>query len=177
MDALKVESAMPRRVVLRRCKYLNNVIAQDHRTVKKPIWAGRRPSIFQSAWGTWPGIETVHMIRKVRMRWLAKGATIGHALFFAGLFGPRCLIIFNNLRHCSGLNHFSQNFATEPLDMLRFELRSGGPNLDTTTTKLEVLNALVRNLGRVLTRENLLEEVWGSGCSCRTGRLTITSCR
>src|SRR5271169_2558288 len=32
---LKADGAIPRRVVLRQCKYLNNVIEQDHRTVKK----------------------------------------------------------------------------------------------------------------------------------------------
>ena len=36
VDALKAEGAIPRRVALRQCKYLNNVIEQDHRTVKKP---------------------------------------------------------------------------------------------------------------------------------------------
>ena len=35
MEALKAEGVIPRRVVLRQCKYLNNVIEQDHLTVKK----------------------------------------------------------------------------------------------------------------------------------------------
>ena len=30
VEALKAEGSVPRRVVLRRCKYLNNVIEQDH---------------------------------------------------------------------------------------------------------------------------------------------------
>src|ERR1700724_3202846 len=34
MEALKADGTIPRRVVLRHCKYLNNVIEQDHRTVK-----------------------------------------------------------------------------------------------------------------------------------------------
>src|SRR5437899_11238948 len=32
---------LPRRVALRQCKYLNNVIEQDHRTVKKRSLAGQ----------------------------------------------------------------------------------------------------------------------------------------
>jgi transposase, IS6 family len=32
---LKQEGGLPRRVRLRQCKFLNNVIEQDHRTVKK----------------------------------------------------------------------------------------------------------------------------------------------
>src|SRR5262249_30234372 len=38
VEALKAEGALPRRVRLRQCKYLNNVVEQDHRTVKKRVW-------------------------------------------------------------------------------------------------------------------------------------------
>ena len=41
VEALKADGAIPRRVVLRQCKYLNNVIEQDHRTVKKASLAGQ----------------------------------------------------------------------------------------------------------------------------------------
>jgi transposase-like protein len=34
VEALKADGTIPRRVALRQCKYLNNVIEQDHRTVK-----------------------------------------------------------------------------------------------------------------------------------------------
>jgi transposase, IS6 family len=40
-DALKADGVLPRRVALRRCKYLNNVIEQDHRTVKKRVWLAK----------------------------------------------------------------------------------------------------------------------------------------
>jgi hypothetical protein len=42
---------------------------------------------FQSAWRTLLGIETVNMIRKGRVRWLAKGDAIGQARFIGELFG------------------------------------------------------------------------------------------
>jgi transposase-like protein len=41
VEALKAEGAIPGRVVLRQCKYLNNVIEQDHRTVKKRVWLAK----------------------------------------------------------------------------------------------------------------------------------------
>ena len=41
VEALKADGAIPRRVALRQCKYLNNVIEQDHRTVKKRVRAGQ----------------------------------------------------------------------------------------------------------------------------------------
>jgi DNA-binding response OmpR family regulator len=56
-------------------------------------------------------------------------------------------------------------FGPFELDMARFELRRNGRPLDTTTTELKLLAALVRNRGRVLTRDRLLDEVWGAGIS------------
>ena len=41
VEALKADGAIPRRVTLRQCKYLNNVIERDHRTVKKTSMAGQ----------------------------------------------------------------------------------------------------------------------------------------
>src|ERR1700722_11872604 len=87
VEALKAEGTLPRRVLLRQCKYLNNIVEQDHRTVKKRTWLAKGYGSFQSAWRTLEGIETVHMIRKGRVRWMAKGDAIGQALFIAGLFG------------------------------------------------------------------------------------------
>ena len=42
LRALKAEGTLPRRVLLRQCRYLNNVVEQDHRTVKKRMWLGQR---------------------------------------------------------------------------------------------------------------------------------------
>lgn len=86
VEALKAEGSVPRRVVLRRCKYLNNVIEQDHRKetglAGEGLWFG-----FRARGGTVQGIETVKMIRKGQVRWLAKGDTVGQALFIGELFG------------------------------------------------------------------------------------------
>jgi IS6 family transposase len=83
----KADGTIPRRVALRQCKYLNNVIEQDHRTVKKRVWLAKGYGSFQSAWRTLQGIETVNMIRKGRVRWLAKGDAVGQAHFIGELFG------------------------------------------------------------------------------------------
>ena len=87
VERLKAEGALPRRVRLRQCKYLNNVVEQDHRTVKKRVWLAKGYGSFQSAWRTLQGIEAVAMIRKGRVRWLAKGDAVGQAHFIAELFG------------------------------------------------------------------------------------------
>src|ERR1700693_4833841 len=86
VGALKADGVILRRVRLRQCKYLNNVIEQDHRTVKKRVWLAKGCGSFQSAWRTLQGIETGQMIRKGRGGWLAKGDAAGQALFIAGLF-------------------------------------------------------------------------------------------
>jgi DNA-binding response OmpR family regulator len=54
-------------------------------------------------------------------------------------------------------------FGPFELDLARFELRRNGESIDTTTTELKLLAAFIRNRGRLLTRERLLDEVWGSG--------------
>jgi IS6 family transposase len=78
---------LPQRVRLRHCKYLNNVIGQDHRTVKKRNWLANAYNTFQSAWRTIEGLETMNMIRKGRIRWVAKKDVIAEARFIAKLFG------------------------------------------------------------------------------------------
>ena len=67
VEVLKADGVIPRRVRLRQCKYLNNVIEQDHRSVKKRVWLAKGYGSFQSAWRTLQGIETVNMIRKSEM--------------------------------------------------------------------------------------------------------------
>src|SRR5215467_2935215 len=86
-EALKAEGAIPRRVRLRQCKYLNNVVEQDHRTVKKPTWLAEGYGSFLAAWRTLQGIKAVNMIRKGRVRWVAKEDAIAQATFIAELFG------------------------------------------------------------------------------------------
>jgi hypothetical protein len=52
VEALKAEGTLPRRVRLRQCQYLNNIVEQDHRTVKKRVWLAKGYGSFQSAWRT-----------------------------------------------------------------------------------------------------------------------------
>ena len=85
--ALKQDGTLPQRVRLRQCKYLNNVIEQDHRLVKKRAWLAKGYNTFQSAWRTLEGIQTVNMIRKGRVRWVAKQDVAAEATFIARLFG------------------------------------------------------------------------------------------
>ena len=55
--------------------------------MKKRVWLVKGYGSFQSAWRTLRGIEAVNMIRKGRVRWLAKDDAVGQALFITELFG------------------------------------------------------------------------------------------
>jgi len=55
------------KIKVRQCKYLNNIIEQDHRFVKKRIMVGLGFKEFESAKRTLTGIEIVHMIKKEQL--------------------------------------------------------------------------------------------------------------
>jgi IS6 family transposase len=55
--------------------------------VKKRTWLAKGHGSFQSAWRTLEGIETVNMIRKGRVRWIAKDNVSAQTRFVAKLFG------------------------------------------------------------------------------------------
>jgi DNA-binding response OmpR family regulator len=54
-------------------------------------------------------------------------------------------------------------FGNLEVDSARCELRRNGVVVDTTATEFKLLSAFVRNRGRVLSREKLLDEAWGPG--------------
>jgi DNA-binding response OmpR family regulator len=62
-----------------------------------------------------------------------------------------------------GANAELHRFGECELDMGRFELRRDGRSVEATQTELKLLAAFLRGRGRVLTRDRLLDEVWGSG--------------
>ena len=53
-----------KRVKIRQCKYLNNVVEQDHRTIKRRIYITTGFKEFESAQRTLAGIEIINIIRK-----------------------------------------------------------------------------------------------------------------
>jgi putative transposase len=61
-------------VEIRQCKYLNNIVEQDHRFVKQKARAALGFKSFRTARATIMGIELVHMIRKGQVRPLDSGS-------------------------------------------------------------------------------------------------------
>ena len=80
------ERVVPKDCKLRRVKYLNNVIEQDHRFIKKKVRASQCFKSFHTAERTLEGIEAVNMMRKGQVKRLAGSDAIGQARFVASLF-------------------------------------------------------------------------------------------
>ena len=80
------EKVLPTDCRLRRVKYLNNVIEQDHRFIKKKVRASQCFKSFHTAERTLEGIEAMHMIRKSQVRRLAGSGAQGQAKFILSLF-------------------------------------------------------------------------------------------
>jgi IS6 family transposase len=80
------EKVLPRDCKLRRVKYLNNVIEQDHRFIKKKVRASQCFKSFHTAERTLEGIEAVNMMRKGQVKRLAGSDAQGQAKFVLSLF-------------------------------------------------------------------------------------------
>ena len=84
---LKAEGALEEDCQHRPVQYLNNVLEQDHRAIKRRVRASQHFRSFWSAWRTIGGYEAIHMIRKGQACWSAAGVKVGllHR-FILGLF-------------------------------------------------------------------------------------------
>jgi len=54
-------------------------------------------------------------------------------------------------------------FGDAELDVVRCEFRRGGQIVELSALEFKLLSTFVRSAGRMLTRAQLLDEVWGSG--------------
>lgn len=87
IDDLKRSRELGRRCRCRPVQYLNNIVEQDHRAIKRRVRVMQGFRSLHAARRTIQGIETVHMIRKGQIRWLPKDDIPGQAAFITGLFG------------------------------------------------------------------------------------------
>jgi DNA-binding response OmpR family regulator len=67
------------------------------------------------------------------------------------------------LRRASGGEEAAYRFGDVEVDFARCELRRAGRAIEMTALELRLLAAFIRNRGRVLSRQKLLDEAWGPG--------------
>lgn len=80
------EKVLPLDCKLRRVKYLNNVIEQDHRAIRRRWRAMQCFRSFHTAERTLEGSESMHMMRKGQVKRLEGRDTAGQARFVEGMF-------------------------------------------------------------------------------------------
>ena len=84
---LKSTGELGRHCRCRRAPYLNNIVEQDHRFIKKRITASLGFRSVEGACRTIEGYEAMHAIRKGQVRWVAKGDAIAQRQFIHTIFG------------------------------------------------------------------------------------------
>src|SRR5918997_5236737 len=81
------DKVLPIDCKLRRVKYLNNVIEQDHRAIRRRWRAMQCFRSFHTAERTLEGVEALHMMGKGQVKRIDGTDTLGQAKFVASLFG------------------------------------------------------------------------------------------
>jgi len=84
---LKTCGELSRRCRCRPSAYLNNVLEQDHRFLKRRMAASLWFRSVEGALRTIAGYEAMNMIRKGQIRWLAKGDIAGQVNYIEQIFG------------------------------------------------------------------------------------------
>jgi transposase-like protein len=84
---LKQSGELGRRCSCRTAPYLNNVIEQDYRFIKKRIAASLGFRSVEGACRTIEGYEAMHAIRKGQVRWVPKGDAVAQRQFIHTIFG------------------------------------------------------------------------------------------
>jgi IS6 family transposase len=84
---LKQAGELGRNCRCRPSQYMNNIIEQDHRFVKKRVVASQGFRSADGALSSIAGYEAINIIRKGQIRWLPKGDVVGQKRFIERIFG------------------------------------------------------------------------------------------
>jgi transposase, IS6 family len=86
VEQLEEEGVLSVAAQLRQCKYLNNIVEQDHRFIKRRVNPGLGFFSFNTARRTIGGYEVTNMIRKGQVEGIRKGDICGQVRFVESLF-------------------------------------------------------------------------------------------
>jgi transposase-like protein len=86
-DELQQDGFLDSTCTLRQIKYLNNMIEQEHRFIKRLTRPGLGFASFYTARRTLAGYEIMNLIRKGQVQGVLKGDMVAQGRFIAQLFG------------------------------------------------------------------------------------------
>lgn len=86
IQELKEEKRMPESIQIRQVKYLNNIVEQDHRFIKKRARSMLGFKSYKTAISILSGVETMHMMKKGQLHLQVKSAQ-NEVRFIRKLFG------------------------------------------------------------------------------------------
>jgi transposase-like protein len=87
IDALKTDETIDQETELRQSKYLNNIIEQDHRNIKRIVKLMMELKTFNRARRTLSRIEAMNMMRKGQVKGVQQGKSMSGVKFIEAIFG------------------------------------------------------------------------------------------
>jgi IS6 family transposase len=87
METLQGDETVAEETELRQSKYLNNVIEQDHRNIKRIVKPMVGFKAFNTARRTLSSIEVMNMIYKGQVKGIEQGDSVPQARFIEAIFG------------------------------------------------------------------------------------------
>lgn len=87
METLKEEEMVEEKTELRQVKYLNNIVEQDHRNIKRITKPTMGFKSFNSTRRTLRGIEVMNMLTKGQVNGIDKGDCVSGVKFIEAIFG------------------------------------------------------------------------------------------
>ncbi len=87
IETLKGDETLEEVTQLRQKKYLNNIIEQDHRPIKRLVNVGMGFKSFNTARRTLRGYEAMNMITKGQIQGVEKGDILAQVEFVSQIFG------------------------------------------------------------------------------------------
>src|ERR671917_494515 len=86
IDELREDQTLKAETPLRQSKYLNNIVEQDHRNIKRIVKPMMGFKSFNSARSTLSGIEAMSLIRKGQVKGVEQGDSVSQAKFIESIF-------------------------------------------------------------------------------------------
>nr|MBD3886987.1 DDE-type integrase/transposase/recombinase [Phormidium tenue FACHB-886] len=86
IDELREDQTLKAETELRQSKYLNNIVEQDHRNIKRIVKPMMGFKSFNSARRALSGIEAMSMIRKGQVKRVKQGDSVSQAKFIESIF-------------------------------------------------------------------------------------------